>query len=153
MGIEVWHIWIIIAVVLFIVEIFAPNFLFASIAIGCIAAGIIAAFDCGINIQLIAFAIGTLIAFFGIRPFMLKYFHKKSDKIKTNMEALIGKVGRVSETINTSKNEGRIMVEGDDWKAETENDEIVNIGEKVEILQVNSTILIVKPIKSTYVKQ
>lgn len=63
------------------------------------------------------------------------------------MEALVGKVGRVTEAINSSKNEGRIIVEGDDWKAETENDEIVNIGEKVEILHVNSTILIVKPIK------
>ncbi len=147
MDIEIWHIWIIVAVILFIVEIFAPSFLFGSVAIGCILAGFVSAFDCGIKIQLIAFAIGTLVAFFGIRPFMLKYLHKKSDKIKTNMDALIGKIGRVTETINTSQNEGRIIVEGDDWKAETENDEIVNIGEKVEIVQVNSTILIVKPIK------
>ena len=147
MDIEIWHIWVIIAVILFILEIFTPSFLCGSIAVGCIFAGIISAFDCGIKIQLIAFAIGTLIAFFGIRPFMLKYFHKKSDKIKTNTEALIGKTGRVTEAINSSKNEGRIIVEGEDWKAETENDEIVNIGEKVEILKVNSTILIVKPIK------
>jgi len=148
MDIEVWHIWMIVAVILFILEIFAPNFLFASIAIGCVSAGIISIFDCGIKIQLVAFAVGTLIAFFGVRPFMLKYFHRKN-KIKTNMEALVGKVGRVTETINASKNEGRIVVEGDDWKAETENDEIINIGEKVEILQVNSTILIVKPLKIT----
>ena len=82
MDIEIWHIWIIVAVILFIVEIFAPSFLFGSVAIGCILAGFVSAFDCGIKIQLIAFAIGTLVAFFGIRPFMLKYLHKKSDKIK-----------------------------------------------------------------------
>jgi len=146
MGIEIWHIWIIIAVILFIFEIFAPSFIFGTIAIGCIFAGIVSGFDYGLKMQLIAFAIGTLIAFFGIRPFLLKYLHRKSGKVKTNMEALIGKVGRVTETINTSKNEGRIVVEGDDWKAETENDEIVNVGNKVEILQVNSTILIVKQI-------
>jgi len=149
MDIEIWHIWIIIAVILFIIEIFAPNFLFASISIGCISAGIVSGLDYGIKIQLIAFAIGTLIAFFGMRPFMLKYFYKKSDKIKTNIDALIGKVGRVSETIDSSKNEGRIIVEGDDWKAETENGEVAKIGEKVEILRVNSTILIVKPILLT----
>ena len=146
MDIEVWHIWIIIAVILFITEVFFPTFLPACIAIGCLFAGIVSAFDCGIKIQLLAFVAGTLIAFFGVRPLMLKYFHKKSGNVKTNMEALIGKVGRVTETINSAKNEGRIVVEGDDWKAETEHDEIVNIGEKVEIVQVNSTLLIVKPV-------
>ena len=146
MDIEIWHIWIIIAVILFIAEVFFPTFLPACIAIGCLFAGIVSAFDCGIKIQLLAFVAGALIAFFGVRPLMLKYFHKKSGNIKTNMEALIGKVGRVTETINSAKNEGRIVVEGDDWKAETEHDEIVNIGEKVEIVQVNSTVLIVKPV-------
>ena len=147
MDIEIWHIWIIIAVILFIFELFVPTFLFASIAMGCIFSGILSAFDCGLKIQLIAFAIGTLIAFFGVRPLMLKYFYRKNGHIKTNMDALIGKTGRVTETINAAKNEGRIIVEGEDWKAETEEDEIVNMGEKVEIVQINSTILIVKPTK------
>ncbi|MDX9791384.1 MAG: NfeD family protein [Candidatus Kapabacteria bacterium] len=147
MDIEIWHVWIIIAVILFIVEIFTPSFIFGSIAVGCILAGVSSAFGFGIKVQLIAFAIGTLVAFFGIRSFMLKYFHKKSNKIKTNTDALIGKIGRVTETINTAQNVGRIMVEGDDWKAETENDEIINAGEKVEIVAVNSTILTVKSIR------
>jgi membrane protein implicated in regulation of membrane protease activity len=147
MDIEIWHIWIIAAVILFIVEIFAPSFIFGSVAMGCFAAGVVSIFDFGIKIQLIAFAIGTLIAFFGIRPFVLKYLHKRSDKIKTNVDALIGKTGRVTEPINSSKNEGRIIVEGDDWRAETENNEIINIGEKIVIVRVDSTILIVKPIK------
>lgn len=146
MGIEIWHIWVIVAVILFIIEIFTPSFLFGSIAIGCILASLVSVFDLGIKIQLIAFAVGALIAFFGIRPFMLKFFHKKSDKVKTNVDALIGQIGRVTEPINPSKNKGRVFVGGDDWKAETENDEIVNLGEKVEVLQVKSTILIVKPI-------
>ena len=78
---------------------------------------------------------------------MLKYFHRKSRE--TNMDALVGKMGRVTETIDNSKSEGRIFVEGDNWKAETVNGEIVNVGDKVEVLRVNSTILIVKPIKLT----
>jgi len=149
MDIEIWHIWIIMAVILFIAEIFYPTFLPACLAVGCIFAGIFSAFDCGLKVQLIAFSVGTLITFFGIRPFMLKYFHRKSDKTKTNMEALVGKIGRVTETIHQTNNEGHILVEGDIWKAETENDdEIVAVGEKVEILKVNSTILIVKPVKN-----
>jgi membrane protein implicated in regulation of membrane protease activity len=145
MGIDIWHIWVIIAVLLFIAEIKVPNFIFGTIAVGCLFAGIVSAFDFGIKIQFIGFIIGTLIAFFRIRPFTLKYLYKKT--VETNMDALVGKIGRVIETINNAKNEGRIALRGDDWKAETENNEIVNVGEKVEVLQVDSTILIVKSIK------
>jgi len=144
MGMTFWYIWIIIAILLFIVEIFVPTFLAACIAIGCVIAGITSYFDFGIKFQLIAFSFGTLLSFIGVRPFMLKYLYKNSVKIKTNVEALIGKIGRVSVTIDNSQNVGRIIVEGDDWKAESENNEIINIGEKVEILKINSTILIVK---------
>lgn len=147
MDIAVWHIWIIIAVLLFIVEIFTTGFLTAVLALGCIAAGIASYFDYGIKIQFLTFSIATLIGFFGIRPFMIKFAHRKSGKIKTNMEALVGKVGKVTEIIDPNKNQGRVMVEGDDWKAETENDEIIDIGERVEVLRVNSTILIVKSLK------
>ena len=146
MEIEVWHIWIIVAVLLFIVEIFAPTFLASCLAIGCIAAGIFSSFDFGIKFQLISFSIGTLTSFFGVRPFMLKYAHKKSDNVKTNIDALVGKVGRVTVTIDSSQNQGRVIVEGDDWRAETENNEMINEGERVEVLKINSTILIVKPI-------
>ncbi len=146
MEIETWHIWIIIAVLLFIIEIFAPTFLAACLAIGCLVSRLFAYFDFGVKIQLIAFSSGTLASFFGARPFMLKYAHKKSDKVKTNTEALIGKIGRVTVTINNSKSQGRVTVEGDDWRAETENNEIINTGENVEVLKINSTILIVKQI-------
>lgn len=146
MDLSVWHIWIIVAVILFIVEIFAPTFLAACIAIGCVAAGLFSYFDVDIKIQLIAFSIGALASFFGVRPFMLKYAHKNSDKVKTNVDALVGKIGKVTIDIDNSQNQGRVTIEGDDWKAESENNEILNAGGKVEILKVNSTILIVKPI-------
>ena len=103
--------------------------------------------DFGIKIQLLTFSIGTLLSFFGVRPFILKYGHKKSGDLKTNVHALVGKIGKVTVTIDNSQNQGRITVEGDDWKAETENNEILNAGERVEIIKVDSTILKVKLIR------
>ncbi len=147
MEFEIWHIWVIFAVLLFIVEIFTPAFLAACLAIGCLLAGIFSYFDFSLKIQLIAFSIGTLISFFGVRPFILKYGHKKNNDLKTNVDALVGKIAKVTVTIDNFQNEGRVIVEGDDWKAESENGDIIHAGEKVEILKINSTILTVKPIK------
>lgn len=146
MNIETYQIWIIISIILFIIEVFAPTFLAICLGIGCIASAFLAYFGFDIKIQLLAFSIGALISFFTVRPIMLKFAHRKSNKIKTNVDALVGKTGRVVETIDHFKNQGRVIVDGDDWRAESENDEIINQGEKIEVVAVNSTILIIKPI-------
>lgn len=147
MKIEMWQLWIIISILLFIAEIFIPTFFAASLAIGCLIAGVFAFLDFGIKVQLFAFSIGTLLSFFTIRPLMLKYAHKNSKKVKTNVEAIVGRIGRVSVTIDGDKNTGRVSLDGDDWKAESVDGEIINAGERVEVLKVDSTILTVKPIK------
>lgn len=147
MGIEVWHIWIIAAVILFIVEIFAPTFISICIAIGCLASGLFSYFDYGIKIQTIIFFIGTSASFFGVRPLMLKYAYKEGRGIKTNVDALIGKIGRVTIKIDPNKDEGRVIVDGEDWRAISEGNIIINSGEKIEVIKVDSTILIVKSIK------
>lgn len=149
MDLAVWHIWIIVAILLLIAEIFTTGFLTATLAMGCLAAGFFAYLDFGIGIQLTAFSVFTLIGFFGIRPFMLKYAQRENAQIKTNTDALIGKIGKVTEAIDNRSSQGRVIVDGEDWRAETEADEIVDPGEKVQILRVNSTKLIVQPLKKS----
>lgn len=144
MKIEIWQIWLIATVLLFIVEIFVPTFFAASLGIGTLVTGVCAYLGFSIEIQLIVFSIVTLASIFAVRPFMLKYAHKENGHVKTNVDALVGKKATVIQTIDNSKNEGRVVVEGDDWKAQTENDEVVESGKKVEIVKVDSTLLIVK---------
>lgn len=146
MEFEFWQLWVIFAILLFIIEIFTPAFLMACFAIGAILAGVFSYFGFGLNGQIIAFSIGTLISFVGVRPLILKYGHRKGGIIKTNVEGLVGRIGKVSTTIDNSIDEGRIIVEGDNWRAVSDNNEIINIGEKVEVLKVDSVTLTVKRI-------
>jgi membrane protein implicated in regulation of membrane protease activity len=74
----------------------------------------------------------------------MRFAHGKNGDFKTNVDALIGKTAKVIVAIDNSKGEGRVTIEGDDWRAENINSEILPIGEKVKILQVESTILIVQ---------
>jgi len=75
---------------------------------------------------------------------MLKYaLHRKND-VKTNVDALVGKIGTVTVEIDNSKNQGRITVYGDDWRAEAGNEDVIKVGEKVQVLKIDSTILVVK---------
>jgi membrane protein implicated in regulation of membrane protease activity len=145
--IQPWHIWLIVAAVFFIVEIFSNTFVFLCFSLGCIASSICAYFGWGLTSEILAFIIITFISFFTVRPLMRKYAFKKGDKVKTNTDALEGKRGRVTETIDFSKNTGRVFVYGDDWKALSENGEVIVENKMIEVVKVDSTILIVKHIK------
>jgi membrane protein implicated in regulation of membrane protease activity len=144
-----WEIWLIITLLLLIVEAFFPTFLAASLAFGCVLSALLAFIGSPLKIQLCSFSLGTILSFFFARPFMIKYAHKRNVNFETNVYALVGKTGKVIVTIDHLKNQGRVMVEGDNWKAATEDETLIDEGQNVEILKVNSTTLIVKLYKKT----
>ena len=144
--IQPWHVWLIVAAIFFIVEIFSNTFVFLCFSLGCIVSGICAYFGLGFTVQILAFSIVTFISFFTVRPLMQKYLFKKDKNVKTNTDALVGKKGRVTELIDFSKNTGRVFVYGDDWKAMSENNEVIQENEMIEVIEVDSTTLVVKHI-------
>ena len=145
--IEVWHIWLIVAAVFFIVEIFSNTFVFLCFSLGCIVSSFCAYLGLGSIGQILVFSIVTFISFFTVRPLMIKYGFKRISKVKTNSDALTGKKGRVTETIDLLNNTGRVFVYGDDWRAVSENNEVIPENEIIEVVGIDSTILIVKHIK------
>ena len=141
---EAWHIWVILAILLLIIEIFTITFLSASVAFGCLIAALASYMHFDLDYQLIAFSIGSATAFFGARPFMKKYAYRGGEDVKTNMEALIGQIGRVDEDIDPRTGTGRIIVAGDDWKAEALSNQFIGKGERVRVVSVQSVTLIVE---------
>jgi len=133
-----------ISIVLFIGEIFTPGFLLACFGIACLFSGLTSFFGMGIKTQIIVFSISTLAVFFGIRPFVLKYFYTSTGKIRTNVDALVGKTGFVSERIDPSTNKGRVIIGGEDWKALSIDETVIEIGEKIIVVKVDGVKLLVK---------
>ena len=146
-NIEIWQVWLIVAVCFLVVEMFSITFVFLCFCLGCLGGSLLAYFDLAVKWQLLGFSAVTLISFFTIRPFMLKYAYRRSHEVKINVDALAGSIGRVVETIDDKENTGRIFVNGDDWRARSEDEETIPVNEKVEVIRVDSTTLIVKHIK------
>lgn len=142
---EPWHIWIIVALIFFIMEIFTPGFAVACLSIGAIGSSIASACGLELKFQILVFAIATLLAFVLVRPVVLKLFHNKSKEVLTNVDALVGKHAIVSEEIKPIVG-GRVKVDGDDWKAVTADGSPVEAGKVVRILKVDSVILTVETI-------
>ena len=143
---ETWHILIAVGIVAFILEMFTAGFISASVGIGLIFASIGSYAELEVKWQISLFSLGVILTYFLIRPIITKYGYT-NDEAKTNKDALVGKSGNVTEEINSSKNTGRVSIDGDDWKAVSKNNEVIPLGEIVEIKEIDSIILIVKSLK------
>src|SRR3989442_3047001 len=112
-----WQVWLVAALLLFVAEMLAPGFWLLSVAVGCLAAGVVSLVVPGAIVPALSFAAGTLLSLVGIRPFLLRHLHPSGSAIRTNVDALAGKVGIVSERIDPGTGKGRVLAEGEDWRA------------------------------------
>lgn len=141
---EVYQIWLIIAIILVIVEICTAAFGSICFAIGAGLAALAAALGGGVTWQIIVFAAVSLLTFIFLRPVVIRFLDRKSKDVKTNADALVGRKGIVSERIDAKQHTGRVAIDGDDWKAVSEDGSVIEKGISVEIVKLDSIIVTVR---------
>lgn len=139
-----WHWWMAAAIVLFIAEIFLPGFWLVSLGIGCVGGSLAAGLGLSPEWQLALFSAFSLLSFVTIRPLLMKRMFKGVE-VRTNVDALVGQRGRVSQDFEPALRLGRVSVGGDDWRAECINERALRVGDIVEVVRVESNTVIVKP--------
>ncbi|MBO8452243.1 MAG: NfeD family protein [Bacteroidetes bacterium] len=137
---EVWHIWVIAALLLFIIEIFTSGFAVICIAVGALGGAVAALCNAPLWGQLLAFAILSFVSLFTVRPVMLRYFSKGSRP--SNMDSLIGREVRVSVPVGKDS-PGMVKVYGDEWQIVSDDGNEIPAGATVRITGQDSNILTV----------
>jgi len=138
-----WQVWLVASLLLFVAEMLAPGFWLLSVAVGCLTAGVVSLVVPGAIVPALSFAAGTLLSLVGIRPFLLRYLHPRGTQIRTNVDALAGRVGIVSERIDPATGKGRVLVEGEDWRAASLMDAALEPGTRVMVVRVEGATLYV----------
>lgn len=141
---EIYQYWLIAAIVLVIVEICTASFGSICFAIGAGFSALVAALGGGFVWQIVVFALVSMLTFIFLRPVVIRWLDRKSKDVKTNVDALIGRKGIVSERIDASQHLGRVAIDGDDWRAVSNDGSVIEKGTSVEILKNDSIILTVK---------
>ena len=145
---EVYQIWLLVAIILVILEIATAGFGVICFAIGAGFAAFIAGLGGNLTWQIIVFAAVSLLTFIFLRPVVIRFLEKRSKDVKTNADALVGRKGIVSERIDAAQHTGRVAIDGDDWKAVSEDGSVIEKGQTVEIVKLDSIILTVKSINN-----
>lgn len=142
---HLWQVWLIVSFLCLIIELTNGDFFIFCFAVGGVGGLITSLVTDSLTAQIIVFAIVSVLSIFFIRPVMLKYFHRKDNDRKSNAEALIGRIGKVTDPI-AEGGYGYVQIDGDSWKAHTTDGHSINVGQKVEVLKMDSIILTVKEI-------
>jgi membrane protein implicated in regulation of membrane protease activity len=137
-----WWIWFILAGMFAILEIFTAGFFMLWFGIGAAVAGLMAILGIGVIWQWMAFIIisGILIAV--SRRFAERITKKQPPGI--GADRFIGKIGIVLEDINNIENVGRVRIDKDEWRADSETDDIISKGTRVIVTRLDGTHLVVK---------
>ena len=141
-SVGLWHILLALAIFSLIVEVFTLGFLAGALGGGLVVSRVGAYFELDTEWLIALFALGSIIAFFTIKPVVDRFL---KDKVTTNADSIVGQKGRVTEAIQNATGAGRVLVGGDDWKVECEED--LPVGTVVRVVARESIVLQVEAVK------
>jgi membrane protein implicated in regulation of membrane protease activity len=142
MGIKIWWIWMAIAAFFIIAEIFTMGFALLWFGIGAATAGIVALLGLGMGWQLASFIVVSGVLFVISRSFAERFTKKQPPGV--GADRFIQKKGVVTEEIDNIKNTGRVRIGKDEWRADSDTDEVIPTGNIVEVTRVDGTHLVVR---------
>ncbi|MEM1402755.1 MAG: NfeD family protein [Pseudomonadota bacterium] len=140
-GFEPWHLWIIAGVCLFIGEVFISGFLLASLAVGCLVAGLVQYLTGDMAFAIGGFVVGAGASLALIRPYLAKALGPEEES-RFGAAAMIGDVVTVSDAGDIG---GTLKARYRDTVWSLRSDQDLFEGDEAEIIAVDGGTLVVKP--------
>ncbi len=112
---------------------------------GAAVAGVLALLGVSCGWQLAIFVVVSGVLFASSRRLAERFSKKQPPGI--GADRLIGKKGIVLEEIDNGLNLGRVRLYKEEWLADSENDNVIPVGKRVEVVRLDGTHLVVKVIE------
>ena len=136
-------VWLVILIIAIAVEVLTMGLTSIWFAGGALVAVVATLVHAPIAVQIILFFVVSLLLLFFTRPVAVRYFNR--DRVRTNVESLIGRQAIVISDIDNIQGIGQVSVGGQQWSARSANDKVtIPAGAVVNVLSINGVKLIVK---------
>jgi membrane protein implicated in regulation of membrane protease activity len=140
---DAWLIWLIIAAVLLVVEMFTLTAALGVLGVAALITAGLAALGLPIPVQLLAFtgtaAVGVLV----IRPVVRRQM-LRPQRERFGVDALIGRPAYVVSEV--SGLDGRVRIGGEEWTARAYDENLViPVGSTVDVLEISGSTALVYP--------
>ena len=134
-------VWIVLAAAFLGAELATVALVSLWFVVGALAALVACLLGAAAWLQVLIFALVSAGMLLLLRPFLRKYVDPH--KIRTNVDAVIGQEGIVTETIDNLNALGTVKLNGLPWSARSENGAKIEAGAVVTVRRVDGVKLIV----------
>lgn len=136
--------WALLGIALAVLEVTAPIFVFASLAVAAFGAGLAAWLGASIEFQLLVFAVLAALVLAVAQRRGRRWLARQSP-LPTNADALPGERALVSTAIDNARDEGRVLLQGMDWAARSADGTPIAADTRVRVVRLDGVKLIVRP--------
>lgn len=142
---NIWTLWAAVALVCLIMELSSGDFYITCFGIGAVCSMVAAVFDAPFGMQVAVFAVFSVLSIYFLRPRLVAMLNRSASHRVSNADAILGRIGEVSETVKAG-DYGRVKLDGDDWKAQSDAGHDIPVGAKVRIVGRDSIIVKVEQV-------
>ncbi len=139
-----WVVWLVIAIIMFVIEVVTTGLATLWFALGAIVAMVMDLCGAPLASQIIVMAIVSVVSFIlcmiWVRP-KLETLRKKNVQ-RTNADRLIGRSGVVIVPLNGAEGKGQVKIDGQVWSAKADTD--IAEGIKVTVKAIEGVKLVVE---------
>jgi membrane protein implicated in regulation of membrane protease activity len=134
------YVWLTLAVIFIIIEIFTAGFFYACFAVGALAAWVTSLITGNVVWQVVIFCLVSV----GLIPVSRVFARRVTDHSvpQAGVDALIGLTGVVTENIRPSDDVGKVRVDNQSWRAMASED--IDAGEEIRVTAVRGARLVVE---------
>lgn len=138
-----WIIWVILAVVLGVAEIFTVTASLGLLGAAALLAAATAAIGLPVPLQLLVFALSSAAGLIVVRPIAMRHLRQPQLQ-RFGVEALVGKPAYVVREV--TGRDGRIRIGGEEWSARAYDESLViPIGTTVDVMEIEGATAVVYP--------
>jgi membrane protein implicated in regulation of membrane protease activity len=137
-----YYVWLTLAVIFIIIEIFSAGFFYACFAVGALAAWVTSLVTGSIIWQIVIFCIVSV----ALIPVSRIFARRVTDHSvpQAGVDALIGLTGVVTENIRPAEDVGKVRVDNQGWRAVATED--IDAGTKIRVTAIKGARLVVETV-------
>ncbi len=136
-----WVLWLVLAAALAAGEVLTLGFFLGPIALAAVVAAVVAGVGGGLELQVAAFAAGSLASLAILRPIARRHL-RTPVTVRTGTAALVGASALVVERVDATS--GRVKIGGEVWSARSyDDDAVIEPGTRVSVLEIRGATALV----------
>ena len=149
-----WIVWIALILIFGIIELTTLEFTFLMLAIGSFGGLLAGFFGAPWWVQIIIAAVLSVLLLFALRPALLRALKKGGDPALSNVDALLGLTGTVTNDFSGNASHVK-LANGETWTARlgadssTATDRLLVEGERVVVIAIEGATAVVVPAERT----